>query len=368
MDQGFVYVDLGIRHNGKTWEFHYPLLPWAGGITASLLVGLYKLVVPTSVDTLNYHVKILTAILFLTSSFLLAQAFLANKINQIIAVAIVASSGLQILEPSTEAISASFLNIFVLGVKRGWTPLAQALFLSLFSLVKAEMVLIGVSLSLVYLLTAPQTWRQKTIFSCAYACFLLLFLFPSFYLYGITGVSIGQRGFGAIEWKLCTLLVHASTNNLPCVNGKLVGASSFAEFVLQNPRSYTDIVIQSFPEVLKRAIYDLGAFWLFFPVGLFLCRKIHLDPTDRFLIYVTGAAFIITFLMCVLVGYAQPRYWIRFYCILAVGTLLCWEKARLADERLEKHIFPIFVALIGLSLICQNLVRIGPFMAHPHSF
>src|SRR5262245_8821932 len=73
IDQGFASVDLRIYHNGTNWIFQYPVLSWGGGITGSLLVGVYKLIVPTSPETLNWHVKIFTAAGFLVSLFWLAR-------------------------------------------------------------------------------------------------------------------------------------------------------------------------------------------------------------------------------------------------------------------------------------------------------
>jgi hypothetical protein len=69
MDQSFASTaDLHIGRPNVHWEFHYPYLQHSGDITSSVIAGLYKLLVPTTPSSLNWHIKILGMIGFLVSS------------------------------------------------------------------------------------------------------------------------------------------------------------------------------------------------------------------------------------------------------------------------------------------------------------
>lgn len=64
MDQSFAgTADVRIGRTNGHWFFHYPTLGYSGGITSSLIAGIYKLLIPTSPDTLNWHIRILGALM-----------------------------------------------------------------------------------------------------------------------------------------------------------------------------------------------------------------------------------------------------------------------------------------------------------------
>jgi hypothetical protein len=53
--------------------FQYPNLQHAGGISSSLTAGLYKLIIPTTHENLNWHFRIFSMATLLISSFSLFQ-------------------------------------------------------------------------------------------------------------------------------------------------------------------------------------------------------------------------------------------------------------------------------------------------------
>jgi hypothetical protein len=77
MDQSFAQVaDLRIGKANGSWVFQYPNLQSSGAITSTLIAGLYKLIVPTTVDTLNWHIRILAMGMYLISVYMLILSFL----------------------------------------------------------------------------------------------------------------------------------------------------------------------------------------------------------------------------------------------------------------------------------------------------
>ena len=192
MDQSFVYVDLHIYYNGTNWVFRYPRLSWSGGITGSLIVGLYKLLIPTSVETLNWHVKILSAMLFLASVFWLARAYKLDRLSQIAVLAIVASSGLLLLEPSTEVLAGAFLNFFAIAIRWHRHAILQALPLAVFSLIKVELLPVGVGVAVFWAAASGLPARMRLTFLAAFVFCLAALVAPAVYLYGVEGVLSGR--------------------------------------------------------------------------------------------------------------------------------------------------------------------------------
>src|SRR5262249_1991759 len=162
-----VYVDLHIYYNGTNWVFQYPKLSWSGGITGSLIVGLYKLVIPTSVETLNWHVKIFSATLFLISVFWLARAYKLDCLNQMAVLAVVVPSGLLLLEPSTEVLAGAFLNFFAITIRWHRHAILQGLFLAVFSLIKVELLPVGVIVAMFWAASSGLPARTRLSFLVA---------------------------------------------------------------------------------------------------------------------------------------------------------------------------------------------------------
>jgi hypothetical protein len=130
MDQHFVEtVNIQLHRTNGHWVFQYPNLQNAGGISSSLSAGLYKLIIPTNHENLNWHFRIFSMATLLISSFSLFQtAIPINPRLRTAAFLIIATSGYQFLEPSSEVIAATFLNLFLIAVLRSWPTLLTAFF------------------------------------------------------------------------------------------------------------------------------------------------------------------------------------------------------------------------------------------------
>lgn len=165
MDQHFVgTVNLQIRHEDGHFIFQYPNLMHAGGITSSLLAGIYKLIIPTTPETLNWHFKTFAMLGCLTSSFFLLRTAIPRHFSlRLLGFLVIATSGYQLLEPSSDVVSAAFLNLFFIAVLRRWPKLLTAFFLATFGLCKVELTLCASVLAIFWFLwerhlASPKAW------------------------------------------------------------------------------------------------------------------------------------------------------------------------------------------------------------------
>jgi len=82
MDQHFVEtINLQLRREDGHFIFQYPNLMHTGGITSSLIAGIYKLIIPTSPSTLNWHFKIFAIASSLLSSFFLLRTAIPRVLS-----------------------------------------------------------------------------------------------------------------------------------------------------------------------------------------------------------------------------------------------------------------------------------------------
>ena len=91
------------------------------------------------------------ATLLISSFFLFHTAIPGNPGLRTAAFLIIATSGYQFLEPSSEVIAATSLNLFLIAVLRSWPTLWAAFFLTLFGLGKVELTFGALILSLFWL-------------------------------------------------------------------------------------------------------------------------------------------------------------------------------------------------------------------------
>ena len=200
MDQHFVEtVNIQLRRMNGNWVFQYPNLQNAGGITSSLTAGLYNLVIPTTHENLNWHFRIFSMATLLISSFFLFQtAIPRNPGLRTAAFLIIATSGYQFLEPSSEVIAATFLNLFLIAVLRSWPTLWAAFFLTLFGLGKIELTLGELILSLFWFYWEYHQGKARPYRTIVYTgLWLGAFLLPAFLLQGANPLS-GSRSSTAL--------------------------------------------------------------------------------------------------------------------------------------------------------------------------
>ena len=363
MDQGFVLIDLSIHRSADhNWVFQYPHLEWAGGITASLLIGIYKLLIKTDISTLNFHVKILSSIMFLSSVVFLIKSALKSVSYQIIAIILCGTSGLLYLEPSSEAIAASFLCLFLALQWRGYSPILQGLALALFSLTKAELLYIGVFIAFAWILVNGIKHANTYKFSAAYILCIIALLSPSWYLYGV-GAS---RAFMALEAGICGTAAVLDI----CQGSKFIPSiKSVSDVIFHHWDLYSSFLLRSSVEIAYMTIQVLGILTLVIPVVVYLgARKPIGDTRTRLFFLVTIVTLLGTISFAMLVGLSAPRYMTRVYPLIVVAFFLCYEN--IIDGRLYKRRNLVATTLIMLMTVApvQNIYFLPRYILHPHSF
>lgn len=363
MDQGFVYIDLGIRRSPSGhWVFQYPRLHWAGGITGSLLVGIYKLVVPTTVETLNHHVKLLVGLLYLGSAYVLALLYIASSVQRIVFLLIVGTAGLHILEPSAEAIAAFYLNMFVISAKLRWPVVIRAGWLVAFALVKSELVVVGAFIAVLAAWIDGQTWKHRLTFLGLFAAGLLALTAPSWYLHGMAG----DRGLGALKASYCGGWYLSDPE--VCANGFFKPEiRSTLQFILTRPTSYMTFLALAAPFIVLGMAKSLGASLIALPVLSYRLRGARLAHDDLRLAAVLVVAVVSSALIGWAVGHMFPRYMTRVYPLMYVTLLVLWSYRLERDDGSLLSSRVLAAVFVGVVVI-QNVWRLPSYFAMPHNF
>jgi hypothetical protein len=358
MDQGFVYVDLHIYYNGTNWVFGYPHLSWAGGITGSLIVGLYKLLIPTSVETLNWHVKILSATLFLASEFFLARTYKLDWLSQVAVLTIVATSGLLLLEPSTEVLAGAFLNFFGITIRWHRQATLQGLVLAVFSLIKVELLPIGVAVAVFWAFASGFPTKAKLAFFAAFVIGLAAFMAPAVYLYGSEGLLSG-RAFDVFGFHYCTL-VHG--RGPECLRIEMPDAHSIRDVVERHTVDYLAFLGAATIKSLQNIFFTLNL--LAFSAVLMIKPAFEVAQSeDGNLARVTLLVLVLTLAITLPFASIEPRYLTRILGLSLVAGFRGLRKAIGRDA-------PTRWAVVGVTtiIVAGNLLHFGDFLAAPHSF
>jgi hypothetical protein len=186
MDQSFISTaNLRLGRSNGSWIFQYPNIMFSGGITSSLIAGAYKLIVPTSPETINWHIRILAMTAYLTSSYLLILKIVRTTPLRALGFLTVATSALQFIQPSSELFAGSFLTMFLYAAISRWPFVISSLFLALFGLSKVEMSLAAIALALFWWVWEHRRGHQQAFRAFAYTVlWMVLFLIPSFIVRG----------------------------------------------------------------------------------------------------------------------------------------------------------------------------------------
>lgn len=332
MDQGFVYVDLTLRKTAAGWEFHYPRLGWSGGITASLLVGAYKLVIPTSVETLNWHVRMLAATLYLVSAAGLVRAFVRDRIDATLCMAAIGLSGLQLLEPSSEPIAGGLFALLLLALHRRWPAVWTSLLLVAFGLCKVELLLAAGVIAVLWGRADP---GRRLGWSLAW---LLVLLGPSLYLYGPSGLASGRAAD--------TLAQHYEA-----LMHQPAPASSPVRMVLDHPGAYLAFLAASLLASILATGAVLKLLLVILPTGAW--RRVWRDEAWRFAVI----GCVLSLVPAMLLAYIHVRYLGRYYPALVVLSYCLWQ------GRPQKHVR----WALGLSALL-NLATALAIARAPHEF
>ncbi|HYP03995.1 MAG TPA: hypothetical protein VER57_05540, partial [Cyanobium sp.] len=81
---------------------------------------------------------------FLGSSLFLLETFVRSKSIRILAFLVIASSGYQFIEPTSELFAATLFNLFLVSAYRNWNPVLSSGLLAGFGLCKVELLLAAI--------------------------------------------------------------------------------------------------------------------------------------------------------------------------------------------------------------------------------
>jgi hypothetical protein len=333
MDQGFAYVDLSLSRKDGVWNFQYPQLQWSGGITASLTVGLYKLLVAPSTETLNWHVRMLGAAMYIGSAWLLVNSFVRAPAMRALAMLVTVTSGFQFLEPTSELIAASYLCLVLVGVKRAWPDGSVAVLLVLFGLCKVELVPAAAAAAAMWAASAggaPQL-RRRLAWTLGAAGMCLL---PGLVVHGLGAVG-GGRAMETFSQHY-TALDPAATQRLKDVGG-------VREFASLHPAWYGEFLLRSALESAANALFALKGLLVVFAIAGIRC--VRNDQAWRLF----GIALVIALAPAMLVAFVHVRYLARFFPALVVLAFVCLESLEQSSGRRRLGLMAT-VATIGAQL------------------
>ena len=322
-DQSFV-KKVNLRAN-------YPMLQNTGGISASLLVGLYKLIIPTSPKTLDHHIKIFAMLLFFFSGFLMAKQYLRTDIGMLIFVLIMVTPGYQFVELSNETIAAVFLFLFLYGFAKAWHPVFLSLILVSFGLAKVELALAAVSLVLYWIWTESSTGKRKLIIA-SFLLWTFLLLFPAFIWHGKCAI-VGTRALCTFGQKYCILFnAHQLAPSNPwgdiqkMMQIAFPKAESFYDVVALYPRKYLDYAALSIVNALTTMVIIFKGMPL-----AFACRMqfIGRSRAIRCLEPLVFISFIASLLPLTLISTPHAGYFPKYHLPLAVLCISYWEDCAL---------------------------------------
>jgi len=329
MDQHFVEtVNLELRLNNGQWVFQYPNLQYAGGITSSLVAGLYKLIIPTTHDNLNWHFRIFSMAGLLISSFCLFQTTIPkNPGLRTAAFLIIATSGYQLLQPSSDVLAGTFLCLFLIAALRAWPKLIAALFLALFGLGKVELTLGAIVLSLFWTYWQRQQGDRLAWRSIAYTVlWISAFLFPGLVLQGANPFAASRSTVAFMSAYSGFMRFHQFQAITPTTGEAIQAtqdivfrdAKSFTEVVVKYPDLYFDFLgvsaARSIPNLLKVFKFML------IPLGLICLRWRHIHA-NRWLMITALLAALCILLPSWLVIYVRMRYIAKVLPAITAATI-----------------------------------------------
>ncbi|MFN6133241.1 MAG: hypothetical protein ACK46L_10140 [Synechococcaceae cyanobacterium] len=333
MDQAFVQAaDISISRARGHWEFHYPFLQYSGGITSTLIVGLYKLIVPTSLENLNWHIRIMAMSAYILSTAALIVSFTKSHGARVLAVLLVASSGFQFIQPSSELLAGSLLTLYLVGVRRHWAVPVSALMLVGFGLGKVEFGLAAIVISIFWWTAERKLANGAGRFSIPLWTFFwfAVFLLPGLAVNGIDAVA-GNRSFLAFGQHYGSLFGPHQFKTFyldPWNEGpgivKIIypAAKSVADLALKYPRQYLDFLAMSMVESVLNIMTSLR--FLLIPVLVVACQPRSWKEL-RFPLIALALAIFFTLLPAWLFAFVRIRYMAKLYpaiiCLALAGSL-----------------------------------------------
>ena len=373
MDQSFAEtVDLQIKSNNGKPIFSYPNLQYSGGITSSLLIGLYKLIVPVTRESLNWHVRIFSMLVYLVSGFAVIFRFVKYDPARLLAILLLATSGFQFIQPSSELIAGASLSMFVLCASLGWPPLITSMFLAIFALTKVEFGVAAVAMALFWLWigTSSAYGRETKAVSTFFAFlgWMALFLLPAFVLAGANPFST-DRSFLTIsntyiEFFQNHQFTTLSPNNIPggpaLFAAKFPLAKSAMQFIINYPRDYIDYLGVSSGRSLYNTVLALKL--LILSGGFVLLSWKNLGGL-KFYIVLLLIALAFTLLPAWLVVHVRVRYFAKLFPLIV--ALITAGSMEIAKKNIMAQSVLLWTSLgtIAMQLVSfKNMVEFSHYM------
>jgi hypothetical protein len=377
MDQSFIQnANVQLYKENGHWVFQYPHLQWAGGISATLLVGLYKLILDPTAN-LNWHIKIFVMLLWSVSLLMLTRTFIRSEILRASALLCTAALGLQFLEPTTELIAAVFLNFSVLLMLRQRFLLSGA-FLALFSLVKIELLPISIVIAAYVMFRYDSLHRQKFIFG--YLACLFVLVGPALYINGLGGILGGEKHALAAfadhyNWLSERDIVPGEIGPFRQSFGN---PNSFSQAVVSNPLGYLNFVARS--SVLSAWNMFLAGNVFFVGFLLFMCwirfswrydycgiRKEYKPLLDLVLITMLS-----TMLLGTAFAFVHIRYTTRFAALAVVLFVMmleaCLTKRSTITSITAGQSSPRLISGLLATVAIFSLWHLPAFLSDPHTW
>lgn len=342
MDQHFVEtVDLQIQRVNGHWKFQYPNLQYAGGITSSLAAGLYKLIIPTTHANLNWHFRIFSmAGLLISSFYLFRTAIPRNPGLRMAALLVVATSGFQLVQPSSDVISGTFLNLFLIAALRTWNKPLTALFLALFGLGKVELTLGAIALSLLWFAWEQHQGHAKPMQGMLLTWMWMgLLIVPALVLKGSNPFMESRSTVAFLSAYSGFMRFHQFQAGVPSTGEAIKAtetivfakAHSFPEIVLKYPRLYFDYVGVS----AARSIPNVLAVFKFMAIpGIYVAMQWRQLRYNQFLLFAALIAALCILLPSWLVIFVRMRYIAKVLPAITAATIACSLELSAAHPRI----------------------------------
>lgn len=356
MDQSFAeWADLRIGRVNGSWSFHYPSLQNSGGITSVLIAGIYKLIVPTTTDNLNWHIRILAMAGYLISSACLILVLLRQSSVRLIALVLVVASGYQFVQPSSELFAAALLNCFLISAAKRWFVWLASMLLVGYGFSKVEFVLSALVLAGYWLWTERLDPRRRLLIPLSFFAWFVVLLFPSIYINGMQTLS-GSRSWEAFKVKY-TSLFHPHQLNAPSDDpwayshqtiDKLFPNSDHKviNIIRFYPRMYLDYFSLSFTESLLNIISGIKL--LVVPALLWFAAPRIPSPRLRFASVSLLIVILFGLFPAAFIGFVHVRYVMRYFPLIVVVLLGLFLEGK--DERPWVRPLVWMAAIITLSL------------------
>ena len=333
MDQSYVEsANLRLYREAGRWVFQYPAIQNSSGITSSLLASFYKLLIPVNSSNLNWHFRIFSMLLYLGSSFLLIRAFIQDGWTRLLIFVVIATSGYQFIQPSSELIAGTLLSLFFLALRNAWPLPVTAFFLAAFGLCKVELSIAAIVVSAFWALWGHGSGNRANwrIFPYTLAWMALLLL-PGFVVEGGNPLS-GNRSYIAFVATYVELFTPHQFNGIANIDPvelarqNILGTSkSLPVIALTRPMIYADFLALQTVRSLAGTVDGLK--FMILPFLLLMARQARLFNIRPFF-FALLIAIVFTLGPAWLIAYVRLRYWVKLFpvvlVIAAAGFLLLY--------------------------------------------